>query len=227
MEQLLSKIFRYIPEWFFVLILVGLGLIFFFQEKPLISVCDAQITDFAKGQSTKLFDQKKFKDAKERCIDSPKGTGCHLYFKIVQSMLFDFKKMDSECLKELSIKPIISHTFNEYLMNMTILAWGEFPPRAQIEKKGWLTDLEIKTFCSVRSYYQDFYTSEQWDGLVRKTLSYLVEDPSTLEIAKNTSKERFQQSVEEEKEYKFKKARMDMKKAYDLSLFSLDCLYYQ
>lgn len=227
MEQLLGKIFRYIPEWLFVLILVGLGLFLFFQDTPLISVCDAQINDFVNGQSTKLFDQKKFKDAKESCVDSPRGTGCHAYFKTIQSVLYDFKKLDSECLKELSTKPVIVQTFDSYLMNLGIMAWGEHAPRSEAQKKGWLSDLELKTFCSVRTYYHEFYPIERWNGLVQKTLSYLVEDPMVAIVRERSKKEQFQDEVEEEKVYKFKKARMDIKKAFDLSLFSMDCIYYQ
>lgn len=227
MEQLLGKIFRYIPEWMFVLILVGLGLIFFFNDTPLVSVCDAQVNDFVKGQSTKLFDQKEFKRSKDNCVDSPRGTGCHAYFKTIQSVLYDFKKLDTECLKELSTKPIIVQTFDGYLMNLGIMAWGEHAPRAQSQKTGWLSDLELKTFCSVRTYYHDFYPKERWNGLVQKTLSYLVEDPATALAIERSKKEQFQDEVEEEKVYKFKKARMDLKKAFDLSLFSMDCLYYQ
>lgn len=241
MEQFLTQIFRYIPEWLFVVIIIGLGLGYFFFEKPLISVCDAQIAEFAAGQDGKLFPKvvkvlnpttnKVYSDnilnkVKTQCIDSPKGVGCYQYFKIIQSVLYDFKKLDNQCLSEMVQKPFVIQTFEEYLSTMAVLAWGEFPPLSQAHKTGWLTPQELKTFCTVKSYYQEFYPVERWNTLIQKTLSELVEDPKVLAV-KKTNKENFVEELKEEKEYKFKKSKMETQKAYDLSLFSMDCLYYQ
>lgn len=242
MDQVLNKIFRYIPEWLFVLIILCGGLVFVFYDTPMVSICDAQISDFASGQNGKLFprtvkvlnpltggpySQNNLRRVKNHCIDSMKGAGCYSYFKIIEGVLFDFKKLDQNCLLEMSEKPMISQLFEEYLTTMTILAWGEHPPSSQAQKTGWLSDMELKTFCRVKINYLEFYKPEKWDQLVHKTLSQLVEDPKTAIDPIKTKKETFEEELDEETEAKFKKARMEIKKAYDLSLLSMDCLYYQ
>jgi hypothetical protein len=242
MDQILNKIFRYIPEWLFVVIILCGGLIFVFNDTPLVSICDAQIADFASGQNGKLFprsvkvlnpltggpySENNLKRFKNRCVNSIKGAGCYSYFKIIEGVLFDFKKLDQSCLVELADKPIMSQLFEEYLTTMTILAWGERPPLSQAQKAGWLTDLELKTFCKVKSNYTEFYKPEKWDQLVQKTLSQLIEDPRTYIDPIKTKKESFEEEIDKDAEIKFKKVRMDIKKAYNLSLLSMDCLYYQ
>lgn len=247
MDQILNKIFRYIPEWLFVLIIIGIGLSLFFMDKPLVSVCDAQISDFAAGQNGKLFPRSvkvinpatgglfldnNLQRAKQHCIESPKGTGCYQYFKIIQSVLYDFKKLETKCLKQLSEAPIIGQLFEEYMVTMAILAWGEYPPRSQAQKSGWLGDPELKTFCTVKNYFQDFYPPEKFSSIIQSTLSQLVIDPNTemkMPANEKTKTEIIKEVVgedDEDKPYVFEKARMTMQKAYDLSLFSTDCLFY-
>ncbi len=257
MEQILSKIFRYIPEWVFVLIIIGLGMSYFFYDKPLMSVCDAQISDFANGQNGKLFPRavqvlnpltggvyfdNNLKRSKNHCIASPQGKGCYQYFKIIQSVLYDFKKLENQCLKQLLLTPIIQQLFEEYLTTMALLAWGEHPPRSQSVKTGFLSDPDIKTFCVVKSYFQDFYPPATLSKVIQKTLNQLVIDPKTaLKLAaENKIKQKLldakaenlnslqtqTENNDEIEPYKFEKAVMDYQRAYDLSLFSTDCLFY-
>lgn len=242
MEQELAKIFRYIPEWVFVLILISLVVVFVFFDNPLTTVCDTQIADFTQGQTGKLFPRAvqvldpltggpHFENVlaknRKQCIGSINGAGCYGYFKTVQSVLDDFKKLKNQCLMELSQKGVIKILFDDYLSTITRLAWGESPPKSQFTKKGWLSDLELKTFCQVKKYYNVFYTPKDWDDLTRKTLSELVIEPKDFQKVEQTKKEIFDQEVQEEKEYVFEKAVMEYKKAYDLSLLTFDCLYYQ
>lgn len=250
MDQVLNKIFRYIPEWLFVLIILGGGVTFFFFDKPLISVCDAQIQDFSNGQVGKLFPRAVrvlnpltggvyFDDnllrSKNHCIDSPKGTGCYQYFKIIQGVLYDFKKLENKCLKKLSESASISRLFEDYLMAMTLMAWGEYPPRSQAQKTGWLAEPDVKTFCTVKNYYEEFYPPESLNKLIAKTLNQLVVDPRVVFKAPAVEKSKKELFVEELKKnkdededdpYVFEKAKMEIKKAYDLSLFSTDCMFY-
>ncbi len=242
MDQILAKIFRYIPEWLFVLILIVAATGLVFLDNPMTTVCDTQIADFASGQNGKLFPravqvldpltggphfENTLNKSRDSCIYSLKGAGCYSYFKIVQGVLNDFKKLNKECLLKLSEKPIIIKLFSDYTATMTQLAWGERPPTTQLNKKGWLSDTEIKTFCQVRKYYNIFYPPAQWDNLSRYTLSKLVIDPNKVPEVNNTKQQEFSESVEVDKEFVFEKAPMDFKKAYDLSLLSYDCLYYQ
>jgi hypothetical protein len=242
MDQLLAKIFRYVPEWFFVLVLIGLGVAFFFYDAPLTTVCDAQINDFAQGQNGRLFPKavnvlnpltggpyvnNNLSKSRKQCIESVQGMGCYSYFKIVQGVLFDFQKLSPQCLMELSAKPLISKMFDDYIITMVRLAWGDRPPLSQTNKNGFLTDSDISTYCKMRKFYNVFYPQARWDALSRYTLSLLVEDPLKTQSKKLSLEEKFEDEVKEEKEYVFKKASMDFNRAYELSLLTMDCLYYE
>ncbi len=247
MDQFLSKIFRYIPEWLFVLIILGGGVVFLFYDNPLISVCDAQISDFANGQQGKLFPRTVkvlnpltggayydniLAKSRDHCIDSPKGTGCYSYFKIMRGILYDFKKLEGSCLKKLSQTPLMAKVFEDYLITIGLLAWGEFTPTTEVQKTGWLTDAELKTYCSVKAYYQDFYPTQNWDNIIQKTLSQLVIDPKAIVAVTPVSKDdnifgEENKNDGSEKVYTYKKARLSVQKAYKRSLYSMDCIYYK
>lgn len=247
MDQFLNKIFRYIPEWLFVLIILGVGVLFLFYDNPLVSVCDAQISDFAKGQQGKLFPRTVkvlnpltggayfdniLAKSRDRCIDSPKGTGCYKYFKIIEGVLYDFKKLDGSCLKQLSQTPLMAKVFEDYLITLGLLAWGEYAPMTEAQKTGWLTDTDLKTYCTVKSYYQDFYPIKNWDRIIQKSLSQLAIDPETLTPNKpEANKEKvFGENDlrnDSERAYKYQKAKLTMTKAYRRSLYSMDCIYYK
>ncbi len=242
MEQELAKIFRYIPEWVFVLILISILVGFVFFDNPLTTVCETQISDFSQGQSGKLFPRAvmvvdpltggpHFENVlaknRKQCIGSIEGAGCYGYFKTIQSVLNDFKKLKSKCLMELSQKGVIKTLFDDFIMTVTRLAWGETPPLSQNNKKGWLADSELKTFCQVKKYYNVFFKPEDWDNLTRKTLAELVIEPKNYLREEKSKREMFDDEIQDEKEYVFEKAVMDFRKAYDLSLLTFDCLYYQ
>lgn len=242
MSQLLNKIFRYIPEWMFVILIICAGVGLFFWDNPMTTLCDAQIQGFVNDQNGKLFPRAVrvlnpltgsiysdniLKRTRAQCIGSVKGMGCYTYFKIVDDVLVDLRKLDNECLQEISKFPVITHLFNQYLTTMTRLAWGERPPRSKSEQKNWLTDREIKTFCEVKTFYTNNYNDLAWNQLVSSALSNLVEDPNKVRHEEvKTARNKLDKKLDIVDEYEFKKAPMDTKRAFDLSLLSLNCIYY-
>lgn len=230
MERFLSQIFRYIPEWMFVAVILVGALAYFMYDKPLYKLCDAQISEFSRSQKGKLLG--RLSPARKKCINSIRGSGCVEYFQIFESVVASMPKLQEKCLIELAETPMISLSFGQYLRTMVQLAWGDRPPGTQFEKVGWLKSSDLKTFCRVREFYNMFYPQEQWNALVSSTLGLLVEDPATIpktrvqrrlsEIDANEAKD-----AEEDDKYYFRKAKMKPDRAFTLSLFSLDCLPYQ
>lgn len=228
MDRLLSQIFRYVPEWVFVCVILVGGLAYFIYDRPLYRLCDAQIQEFSRAQQGKLIG--RLVPARKRCIGSIRGSGCVEYFQIFETAVSSMPKLQEKCLRELSEMPMISLSFGQYLRTMVLLAWGDRPPGTQFEKVGWLTAADLKTFCRVREFYNMFYPQEQWNALVSSTLGLLVEDPAV--IPKNRVQRRLSEidakdKSEDEDKYFFPKAKMKPDRAFTLSLFSLDCLPYQ
>lgn len=245
MDQVLAKIFRYIPEWMFVIIIIAIVLGLITLDNPMASICETQIADFTSGQSGKIFPRAVkvlnpstnsiyFENIlvknRNRCVESINGAGCYAYFKTIQDVLNDFKKLKKNCLMELSQKPIMQKLFSDYLSTMSRLAWGETPPKSERNKSGWLMDSELKTFCQVKKYYNLFYPPSLWESLVGQTMSTLVTDPRQRGIKNtnlNASEINIKDRLSDPENPTLNKPVMELKKAYELSLFSFDCLYYQ
>lgn len=235
MDRFLAKIFRYIPESVFVLIILIGGLYYFMFETPLYSVCNAQINDFVKVQRGKFFpggsySYNRLSDSRKKCVSSIRGFGCNEYFLIMASAMQDLARLEDKCLVELSQNPYFSGVISQYMRTMVQLAWGERPPATQFDKTSWIDQRALKTFCQVRQYYRRLYTEQQWNALVGGTLNLLIEDPakpSRIEkkLAQLDEKAKEKENPEESIYY-FPKARMTTEKAYDLSLYSLDCIHY-
>lgn len=246
MDRFLATIFRYIPESIFVLIILVGGLYYFMFEKPIYSVCNAQINDYVKGQNGKFFpkgirvlnpktggtySENTLKVARQKCISSIRGFGCNEYFLIMASAIQDIAKLDPKCRIELSQNSYFSSSINQYMSTMAQLAWGEIPPATQFDKTSWLDQSTLKTFCRTREYYRQFYDDLRWNGLVGETLNMLTEDPTKpsrvqTKLAKIDEKAKEKEGNAEDSIYYFPKAKITTEKAFDLSLFSLDCLHY-
>lgn len=228
MERLLSQLFRYVPEWLFVVIILIGAVAYFMYDQPLYKLCDAQISEFSKSQRGKLLG--RLTPARKKCISSVRGSGCVEYFQIFESAVNSMPKLQEKCLRELSEMPMISLSFGQYLRTMVLLAWGERPPSTQFEKVGWLRPADLKTFCSVREFYNMFYPTEQWNALVSSTLGLLVEDPAVLSktrVQRRLSEIDAKDKDEDKDTYFFPKAKMKPDRAFTLSLFSLDCMPYK
>ena len=249
MDQLLNKILKYIPESLFItLILIG-GIVFLFYDSPLISVCDAQIKDYITHQRGRLFPQvvkvknpttgslyrdNSLRRSRKQCIQSHQGMGCSRYFDLIKDGFEDFKKLDENCLMEFSKKPVMFKIIGQYIQTMTRLAWGDSPPRNKEAKKSWLTYVDLQTFCRAQSYYKTFYSHAHWNQLVRRTLNQMIINP---ENKFNKKTEKHLSSTLTHKEdplsptkkigFEPKKIPMDPKRAFELSLLSLDCLLYK
>lgn len=227
MDRLLSQIFRYVPEWVFVGVILCGAIYYFMTDQPIYSPCDAQVKEFYRGQSTNL---GRLTPARRSCISSLRGFGCMKYFEIFESAVRDFNKLEKKCLQQLSTDTFIYQAFSQYLRTMAMLAWGDRPPGSQFEKVGELSPMQLKTFCDARQFFRLFYSDPQWNAVVITTINLLTEDPSKLPPPSlvQTEIDGIEDSVaEEEKAYKFPKARMSPEKAFELSLLSLDCLHYQ
>lgn len=248
----MDQILKYIPESLFILLVLIGGIVFFFYDSPLTSVCDVQISDYIRSQRGRLLPRAVkvknpttgdfYKDnllqrSRKQCIQSLEGMGCARYFKIIKQGLNDFKKLDRNCLTKLSKKPFLFKIIGQYLQTMTRLAWGKFPPQSQEMKTSWLSHTDIQTFCKAKSYYKTFYSKIYWGHLVKNTLTQVMTSPqkkSYKDSSKNLSsisqnKEKKPLTTEKSKEtdFKFKKASMKPQKAFDLSLLSLNCLIYK
>lgn len=228
MDRFLSQLFRYVPEWMFVLVILGGALYYFMFDTPLYKVCDAQIAEFGKSQKGKLLG--RLEPARKKCVSSIRGSGCVEYFEIFESAVKAFPKLEEKCLMQMSEMPFMNQAFSQYMRTMTLLAWGDRPPGTQFEKVGWLAQKDIKTYCKVRELYNLFYPREQWEALVGSTLGLLIEDPTSISHQTRVQRKLSEIDAKDEEDkkevYFFPKARMKPDKAFDLSLLSLDCLHY-
>lgn len=158
LDQVIAKA----PKPLLVGVILVASLAFFVVNDPLKDECDAQIALFEKNTSGILSSFKRNKKThfaeitflKDACTDGNTVGACEGYLNALRKISVELKQFSDKCQIKYNEQ---NAEFAQHLRNalrvMPLLAWGEKPPAGVAERRGWLTETNITTFCAIKNSY--------------------------------------------------------------------------
>src|SRR5437870_149832 len=105
----MERLFQILPQWAVVLLILAIGVAFFYVTMPPHTVCDSQIEIFQSTQTPFLYKDPKKKYEQtvgyEKSVDNCKlgnsSGACRELFDGLRKMLEDTRSVPSECNEKL------------------------------------------------------------------------------------------------------------------------------
>lgn len=160
MSQLDDLILK-IPRPVLVLIVLVFALVFIIQQNPMSDGCEVEIENFSnqvkgvlikkqnklkKTQFPKLYFQK------DRCKEENSQGTCLDYFRSLKLIADSMAPLSDKCYPKFQEEfPNVVNDLAVGIRIMALSAWGEKAPENITQRLGWLTEIDIYTFCRVKS----------------------------------------------------------------------------
>ncbi len=175
----IQDLIQKIPRPILVIGVLVLALAFIVFQNPLQDGCDVQVTNFNRsvrgilvGYKTKknLTQYAQIENFKNLCREGNSAGACENYYEALKKITSGFKIVDSKCVPKLienyeNLPKVISNGIQVMALN----AWGEVPPSGVSERLGWLSEIEIYTFCRLKNQYVTLTSDEEYRALRAKT----------------------------------------------------------
>lgn len=186
----MDRLFQILPQWAVVLIILALGIVFFYITMPPHTVCDSQIEIFQSSQTPFLYlDPKKtyasttaFQKSTENCKLGNSHGACRELFDGLRKMVQDIKVIPSECYAQVSDIDQITSAVWGSLGLFTQLAWGERAPASSFERMGWFDSFHLHTYCQLKRLGIELYGESSWNDFANKALEQL---PQASQVGRN------------------------------------------
>lgn len=229
-DQLISKI----PKPLMVFGVLSVALLIILLNNPLKDECEVKtniflqemrgiITSVRVKKTKTQFAQLTF--WKDKCREGNTAGTCDDYFKGLSKLTTALSTLPEKCqIKFADENESFIKTIYEAVQIMALAAWGRKPPATSAERFGWLAEIDLKTFCKMKSVLmlltteEDFEDSkekiymqypDEWPEKVTEDLRLPEDRPKAYKSAQNPT------------------APFDKKKIYERSLFSVRCDLYQ
>ena len=170
MNRLLEKIPR--PLLVGIVLAIAIGL--FVLNDPLRDECAVQAKIFernTKGILSAVRTNKKIQFAKIRpmrdlCREGNSIGACADYFGALRTVSGELKVFSEKCQKKYAVdhESTVAE-IGSALKTMALVAWGEKPPASISERAGWLTEPDLRSFCSLKKSYLNLAGEEEFVGL--------------------------------------------------------------
>ncbi|MBC7741395.1 MAG: hypothetical protein H7061_04305 [Bdellovibrionaceae bacterium] len=208
------------------------ALAFFIYNDPLRDECEVQAKIFENHTKGILTAEKikgrtqfpKIEYWRDLCRDGNSEGACEDYFSGLKITTQAVGSMNEKCQLTYAQKnPDLLTQVSQAIQIMALIAWGEKPPEGLSNRLGWLTESHLKTFCSLKRFYQLAAGEENFLPLREKVYNMFPAPwPEKIPIEGRTPENR-------PKAYKTV-ANPDgifpKEKIYERSLFSIRCDLY-
>ncbi len=234
----MNRILEKIPKPLLVGIILAIAIALFVINDPLRDECAVQTKIFERNtrgilsaiRTNKKIQFAKIKPMRDLCREGNSVGACSEYFQALRSVSTELKVFNSKC----QIKYAVDHgdvvsEIGSALKTMALVAWGDKPPASLSERAGWLTEPDLKTFCTLKKAYLNLSTEEEFgqlrNGIFRDFPDSWPEMKSTSETSDVANR------YPEDRPRALKSAgnpqgQFDEKKIFERSLFSIRCDLY-
>lgn len=230
-----------IPKPILVFFALCTSIFFIVLLNPMKNECDVKI-DFFNKQIAGILKSKKIKIQnksdnnivtqfpqlsiwKERCLQGNNSGACEDYLNALKKIGQDFLEVPEKCqIKYAEDSTQFLKTINDGVLVLSLLAWGDKPPSSNLERIGWLSETDLRTFCKLKKIsilisseeeFQSFsdYVYTKYPDNWPDNIDEAQRDPSNRPLAMKSNNNPI--------------GRFDKKQIYDRSLFSLKCNLFE
>lgn len=228
-DQIISKI----PKPVLVVGVLVVALVVIVFNNPLKDECEVKTSIFLKEMrgiitSVRSKDKTQFAQISfwmDRCKQGNSLGACEDYFSGLKKLTTALSVFPEKCQEKFSEE---NEAFTKNLVSglvvMSLVAWGEKPPNGMSERAGWLTEVDLKTFCRLKKTLL-LLSGEEQLAAVKNTVYAMYPDawPEKLPIeARDPERRPLAWKTEENPT-----GKMDQKQIYERSLFSIRCDLYE
>ena len=233
MKQLIEKI----PKPILVLVVLILAIGIFVYNDPLRDECAIQAKIFERNtkgilsaiRTNKKIQFSKIKPLRELCREGNSIGACSDYFEALRTVANELKVFNAKCQVKYAVDHEVFVTeMGSALKTMALVAWGDKPPASISERGGWLSEPDIKTFCSLKKNYLNMVSEEDFLSL-RNSIYRDYPDAWPEGITSKEGEEESRQPDDRPRVLKSAtnpKGSFDSKKVFEHSLFSVRCDLY-
>ncbi|MFZ3231927.1 MAG: hypothetical protein WA160_17095 [Pseudobdellovibrio sp.] len=173
---------------------------------------------------------------KDRCQQGNSIGACEDYFNGLKKIVTALIVLPEQCQIKLIEK---NELFLKYLSDgiqiMSLVAWGEKPPAGAAERAGWLTEVDLRTFCGLQKEFLMLAGDDELQALKDRVYHQYPEarsDKLMQEIEKK-SDEKMDESLRDPvnrplalKTVQNPAGTLEKKQIFERSLFSIRCDLY-
>ena len=226
----LDEVVKKIPKPLLVGGVLVLALAFFVYNEPLRDECEVQAKIFQKSTAGVLSNVRKktskiqfaqIKYWQSLCTEGNSIGACEEYLNGLKLVAAALKSFKNHCQLDYVEKneDFLVH-IKQGILVMSLLAWGEKPPEGLSSRLGWLTEVHLKTFCSLKSDYIRLAGDEKFLEL-RNEVYGLYPDKWPEKVAPEA-----RDAEQRPKALKSAGGTLDAQQIYERSLFSIRCDLY-
>ena len=218
------------PRALLVISVLVVSLILIIYNNPMEDGCKVEVQKFMQATQGVLF---PYQDSKKRvhfamlnqhqqiCQNGNNEALCRSYFNSLKKMSDALLVYPPRCHERLVLNiPTLASTLSQGLKIMALAAWGDGPREALTERKGWLQDVDLLTFCRLKARlseiagegalismrnqaYAEF--PDYWDEKIDIEQRAELDRPKALKSAQNPN------------------GKFDSEKVFEKSIFSIPC----
>ncbi len=183
-----------LPKNIFVILVLGVAIIFIVVQDPPHTVCRTQIENFRSQQKGIIYKNPNIKTRSKPLITVMIGNckkynspgSCYGLFSRVKALIHSFKVVSVDCRNSFASLSKVRQTLFEVYSLMIRIAWGEVPPTEYQDQKNWLSDVDISLFCLIKERILFFYEKPALMNLEKKIFKRL---PGTKNMSENRIRE--------------------------------------
>ena len=175
--------FLSLPKNIFVILVLGVAIIFIVGQNPPHTICRTQIKNFQSQQKGIIYKGPSLKKGMkkppllevllESCKKYNSPGSCYGLFSKVKVFIKDFKLVSVDCREPFSGLSKVRSTLFEAYGLMIRIAWGDAPSPDHHDKLAWFTDVDISLFCLIKKEILFFYGKDSLLSLERKVFKKL------------------------------------------------------
>lgn len=160
------KWFLDLPKKIFVVLVLGIAIIFIVLQDPPHTICRTQLENFKSRQKGIIYKNPAVKTRKKpimfllinECKKNSTPGSCYGLFSKIKKFIHDFKLISYDCRTNLSnISEVKKVLFKTYSL-MVRLAWGDTAPAVEYYNKfNWFSDVDISLFCLIKTQISTLY----------------------------------------------------------------------
>lgn len=229
LDQIISKI----PKPVLVVGVLTIALVVIVFSNPLKDECEVKTTNFLKEvrgivTSVRAKDKTQFAQLgfwMDRCKQGNSQGACEDYFSGLRKLTTALTIFPEKCQLTYSEE---NENFLRYLIDglqvMSLVAWGEKPPAGVADRAGWLTEVDLKTFCRLKKTFFNLASEEDFTAVKNKI--YLQYPDAWAETVPEKSRDPENRPLAL-KTQSNPSGTMNVKQVYERSLFSIRCDLYE
>lgn len=172
-----------LPKNIFVVLVLGVAILFIVAQDPPHTICRTQIENFKSQQEGIIYRDPNLKAEIKKlplletlvksCKKYNSPGSCYGLFSKIKNFIDDFKLVSIDCREGFASLSKVRSTLFEVYGLMIRIAWGQAPPTEYQDKLAWFTDVDLSLFCLIKKQILFFYGKSSLLNLERKVLKKL------------------------------------------------------